>query len=81
MKDKPKFLGRFFTEGRSNKNMVLIDCCPEVASANMPNCVPIHPFKGERLDVFLVYLRKYMLDLSTMEDISEKIQKDFSIIT
>ncbi|CAI2370452.1 unnamed protein product [Moneuplotes crassus] len=77
---KPKCLSRFFTEGRSQKNMVLIDSSPEVASANMSNCVPIHPFKGEKLDVFLVYLRKYMLELSAMEDMSEKIEKDFSIM-
>ncbi|CAI2377289.1 unnamed protein product [Moneuplotes crassus] len=78
---KPKNLSRFFTEGRSKKNIVLIDSCPEVVRSNMGSCVPIHPFKGKRLDVFLVYLRKYMLDLSTMEDMSEKITKDFSIVT
>jgi len=59
--------------------MVLIDSCPEVAAFNMKNCVPIHPFKGERLDVFLVYLRKYMLDLNSESDVSEKILKDFEI--
>ena len=80
VKNKLKLLDRFFTEGRSKKNMVLIDTDPKVAFANMPNWVPIHQFKGERLDVFLVYLRKYMLDLATEDDWSIKIKKDFAIV-
>ena len=78
-KTKLKLLNRFFTEGRSEKNAVLIDTDPKVAFANMYNWVPIHQFKGERLDVFLVYLRKYMLDLAAEEDCSSKIKKDFAI--
>lgn len=78
VKGKPKMLAKFFTEGRSEKNVILIDSSPKVAAWNVNTCIPIHKFTGERLDSNLLYLQKYLLELSKVEDMSQRIAQDFN---
>lgn len=46
---------------------------------NPINCVPVFKFKGFAKDSTLLYLEKYLLELSTKNDVSTKIEKDFKI--
>ena len=79
VKGKPKILSKFFTEGRSEKNVMLIDSNPKTMAANYSNCIPIHPFEGERLDSNLLYLQKYLLELNKEPDLNHRLAIDFKI--
>ena len=77
LKDKPKALKKFYSEGRSQNNVLLLDTSPMSAAYNSDNCIPLPEFKGERLDVNLLYLQKYLLDLADEPDVSKKLRKNF----
>lgn len=77
IKNRPKNIEKFFTEGRSHKNVLMIDTSPKVAAYNTKNWIPIPKFTGERLDSNLLYLQKYLLGISDEIDVSNKISLNF----
>ena len=63
----------------SCNNSIIIDQEPWVVAKNSTNWVPILKYRGLSNDSTLLYLVKYLLELSTFEDITAKITNDFKL--
>ena len=63
----------------NSKNSIIIDQDPKVAVRNSSNWVPVLKYRGLSNDSTLLYLEKYLLDLSTFEDVTVKIVNDFKL--
>lgn len=63
--------------GRSLKDMVIVDNKVESYSNHLENGIPIKSFYGEEDDSMLVILEKYLMKLKHKEDVREQIKKDF----
>lgn len=80
-KDEVKKLEYFWSHGSANSsNSVIVDHDPRTAVVNWGNAVPIIEYKGlNNKDSTLLYLEKYLLDLSLYDDVRGKLQGDFGI--
>jgi hypothetical protein len=76
-----KKLDYFWSHGSANpSNSVIVDHDPRTAAVNCGNAVPIIEYKGhDNKDSILLYLEKYLLDLSLYDDVRGKLQGDFGI--
>ena len=63
----------------NSKNSVIIDQDPQVAVRNSSNWVPVLKYRGMSNDSTLLYLEKYLLELSTFDDVTMKIVNDFKL--
>jgi hypothetical protein len=70
-------LRTFLTEDQNSKNTVIVDSRAETMAMNIGCWAPVHAFQGEKLDSDLLYLQKYLIDLSNEEDMGEKLVSDF----
>ena len=76
-----KKLEHFWAHGSANpSNSVIVDHDARTAAVNCGNAVPIIEYKGRSdKDSTLLYLEKYLLDLSLYDDVRGKLQGDFGI--
>lgn len=78
--EDPKTISKFWANETMNpKDTVLIDHDPEVVALNFGNCVPIIKYTGRSKDSALLYLEKYLMDISSHPNIRSKLTKDFKI--
>jgi hypothetical protein len=75
--DEPKSILKFLREGRTPKNTLFIDHNPEVLAYNADFSLPIQRFVGNTNDSTLLYLQKYLFDLSDCPNMSNKLKQDF----
>lgn len=75
--DEPKSISKFMQDGRSPKNTLLIDHDPEVWAFNADSSLPIPKFTGETKDSTLLYLEKYLIEMSDHVNVSNTLKKDF----
>lgn len=74
----PKSISKFWAnETISPKDTVLIDHDPEVVALNSGNWVPMIKYTGRSKDSALLYLEKYLMDLSSHPNVRSKLTKDF----
>lgn len=78
LRTKAPIIHKFFTEGRSEKNVALIDWNAKSWAQNPNTCIPVHKFEGERMDANLLYLQKYLIEIASEPDLSKRIKQDFN---
>lgn len=67
-----------FCGNRNLKEIVIVDNTSRNYTLSVANGLPITDYKGQLEDNELSFLGKYLRELATFEDITEKIKEDFA---
>lgn len=70
---------KILEEGRSLKDVVIVDNNVQSFFLQLSNGIPIYEFTGDKSDQVLPLLTDYLLQFQSVNDVRVKIDKDFKI--